>query len=186
MAKDTSSRKQKSKRKKPTVMELLREHIDVEKLLDSIPLHEEELIAAALDQPELAMQANRWRVQRMHVRVKLETELETLRARVGHRYRRMKDASGRREFTDPAVKERVELDPQVIRLQKKLNRAIVIEELSKNLKDVFFMRSDSIRTIVQSAKVSIHMKELELLRGNRRMTKLVAGIRESWGRKFDY
>ena len=163
-----------------SLLQLLHQKIDVNKLLDSIFINEDKLYEAALEQPDLMALAGRFRVQRMHVRVKLETQLDLQKARVGLRFRRIRDSGGRKEFTEGAVKERIELDPAVRALQKRVNKAVALEEIAKNLVDVFRTRSDSLRIIVQAGKVSLHARELEILANNKKGIKIVNNLREAW------
>lgn len=176
--------KAKTKKRKvikpKTLLELLLQKVNVNSLLESVYIDEDNLVGAALEQPTLIVQAGRFRVQRMHVRVKLETKLDLQRARVGLRFRRIRDPGGRKEFTEGAVKERIELDPSVKRIRRKLDAAVALEELAKNLIEVFRTRSDSLRVIVQAGKVSLHARELEIMRGNKKLRTVVNGIRRSW------
>lgn len=178
--------KKKSKSiKHKTPLQLLEEKVDVQKLLNSIYLDEDRLIDAALEQPTLMFSSGRFRVQMMHKRVMLETKLELLRAKVAIRYRRIRDGGGKKEFTEGAIKERVELDKRVQVVRKKLDEATALEELSKNLIEVFRTRSDSLRIIVNAGKVSVHNKELELLQSNRKLRRSVAVLRRSWTSRYD-
>jgi hypothetical protein len=167
--------------KKMSVLQLLNQKVDVDNLIQSVFINEDKLYESALEQPNLTILAGQFRVQRMHIRMKLETKLKLVRSRAALRFRRIKDGQGRKEFTEGAIKERVEVDPVVRRLQKKLDRAIALEELAKNLAEVFrFTRNDALKIIVQAGKVSLHAKELEILKGNKNLAKSVYKLREGW------
>lgn len=170
----------KSTTKNKSLLELLEEKVDVNKLLNSIYLDEDLIIEALLEQPKLQFSAGRFRVQMMYRRSALETKLDLLRAKIALRHRRIRDAGGKKEYTESAVRERVELDKRVQAIRKKLDLALATEELSKNLIEVFRSRSDAIRSIIQAGKVSIHNKELELLTHNRKLRRTVLTLRGHW------
>lgn len=169
-----------------SLMELLEEKIDENSLLRGIELSEDDLIGSAIKQPELFWLAGRLRVQSMHKRASHELELEAVSARVGVKARNSKDDKGKREFTEGHVKARIELDPRVQRLRKKLNKDFEMEEATKQLLDVYRMRRDIIRVVADAGKISLHMKELELLKGNRRLHRAVENIRSNWKNPLDY
>lgn len=177
----------KKSRKHFTLLQLIEEKVDIRKLLDSVYINEDELVQAALDQPDFTRQASRFRVQCMYKRAMLEQKLETERATVARKFRRIRDAGGRKEFTNDAVKERVELDPKVVDLRRKVDEAYALEELSKGIESVFRTRSDSLRIIANLGRISVHVRELELLRRNKSLRKMTMRLRESWqtGRTID-
>jgi hypothetical protein len=165
---------------KISLLQLLEEKVDIAKLIANVPLREEALIDAALEQPSLILNAGKVRVHAFHKRTILETRLKLVQSQAGLRLRRIRDGKGRKEFTEGAVKERIELQPKVQKTRLRLDRALVEEEMGKLLQEVFRQRSDSIRVIVNAGKVSVHAKELELLRSNKKLAKAVARIRDRW------
>lgn len=174
--------KEKPKRIKVSVLELLEEKIDIAELLENIPLRESELIEAALAQPSLTMKAGTSRIQAFHKKTMLETRLKLTEAKAGLRLRRIRDGKGRKEFTEGAVKERIQLQPKVQLIRKRLDTAYAEEELGKLLSEVIRTRSDAIRNIVNAGKVSVHAKELEILRSSKILGKSVQRIRDRWNR----
>lgn len=165
---------------KVTLLSLLEQKVDIGKLLAKVPLHEDELIEAALEQPKLILDSGRIRVQAFHKKTLLTARLLLRQSQAGLRLRRIRDTRGKKEFTEGAVKERIELDSRVQTLRKKLDQALAEEELGKLLQDVFRQRSDSLRVITAAGKISVHAKELELLRKNRKLARVVTRIREKW------
>lgn len=163
-----------------SLMELLEEDIDVGKLIKSIELSEDDLMNAAMRQPELFWNAGRLRVQLMHKRARREIELESARAKVSIRARSAKDDKGKREYTEGHVKAKIELNSEVREIRKKLDKDFVLEELSKQLLEAYRMRRDIIRVITDAGRISLHMKELELMKGNRRLRRAVENIRNNW------
>jgi hypothetical protein len=142
-------------------------------------------MGSAIKQPELFWMAGRLRVQAMHKRAIHELELEGLRAKVGVRARSKRDDKGRREFTEGHVKSKIETDERVQKLRKKLLQDEELEEATKQLLDTYRMRRDIIRVIADAGRISLHMRELELLKGNRRLRRAVEGIRERWKNPLD-
>lgn len=175
--------KLKKKTKTPiSILDLLEQKVDIEKLLTNVQLREEQLIDAALEQPSLILDAGRLRIQAFHKRTMYETRLKLEEAKAGLRFRRIRDNGGRKEFTEGAVKERIQLQPKVRVTRKRLDRALAEEEMGKLLAEVFRSRSDSIRNIVNAGKVSVHAKELEILRSSKKLGTAVARIRDKWVR----
>lgn len=170
---------------KVSLLALLEERVDIEKLLRKVPLSESELIEAALSQPKLILEAGKVRINAFHKRTMLETRLALREAQAGLRLRRIRDSGGKKEFTEGAVKERIQLNPKVRKLRKSVDKSLAEEEMGKLLQEVFRQRSDSIRVIVNAGKVSVHAKELELLKGNRKLSKAVARIRDKWNKSDD-
>lgn len=163
-----------------TLLQLLEEKIDENELLRGVELSEDDLIRSAIKQPELFWLAGRLRVQAMHKRAVRELELEGLRAKVGLRARNKQDEKGKRKFTEGHVKVQVELDDHVHKLRRRLNKDLEFEEATRQLLDVYRMRRDIIRVVADAGKISLHMKELELLKGNRRLRRAVENIRQNW------
>jgi hypothetical protein len=161
-------------------LQLLEQIIDVRKLLNNVFLEEEKLIEAALSQPGLVLKAGMFRVQQFHKRAQLETKLATARSEAGRRWRNIRDAKGKKSFSEGDVKERIELDQRVAKYRKRLDNAYALEELGKIFQEVFRTRSDAIRTIVNAGKVSVHAKELALLKSNKALGKGVKAIRRHW------
>lgn len=179
-------KKTKTKSKvKVSLLSLLEEQVDVERLLNNVELREEQIIEAALAQPSLVMEAGKSRVQAFHKRAMLESKLKLVQAKAGLRLRRIREPGGKREFTEGAVKERIELQPLVQKVRKRLDIAYSEEEMGKLLQEVFRTRSDAIRNIVNAGKVSVHAKELELLRSNKSLGRAVSRIRDKWNKGDD-
>ncbi|MGI4811903.1 MAG: hypothetical protein ACRYGG_00970, partial [Janthinobacterium lividum] len=116
-----------SGRTRITVLDLLEEKVNLSNLLDSVYLEEERLIEAALEQPKLVLDAGKFRVQKFHKKTVYDTALKSAQADAGLRLRRIRDTGGKKEFTEAAVKERIELDPQVKKLRRKLDAALAEE-----------------------------------------------------------
>lgn len=181
-----SKHKHRSKQKTPlTLLALLEEKIDEDILLNGVELAEEDLMRSTIKQPELFWLAGRLRVQLMHKRIKREFELEMARATIGMRTRQKRDDKGKREYTEGHVKAAIELDRKVQHIRKRLDRDFVLEELGKQLLEAYRMRRDVIRIVTDAGKISLHMRELELLKGNRKLRKAVENIRQNWKNPLD-
>ena len=133
-----------AKRVKISILTLLEQQVDLAKLLDSIPLREEALIEAALEQPSFVFEAGKYRVQKFHKRNMYETRLALEKSKAGLRLRNIRDTKGTKAFTEGAVKERIELNPRVRKVRKFLQKAETEEEMGKLLQEVFRQRADSI------------------------------------------
>lgn len=141
--------------KKP--YDALAEDVDVRKLLKNLYFAEEDFSTANLEQPSLQLMAARYRVQCMRERMRLEADLELTRATQGFRYRK-KTLHGK-PLTEGGVKERLGMNKEVHSKQRELDEAIVTEELSKQLFEVFKQRQVAINNIVKANSNAI-AKEL--------------------------
>lgn len=175
--------KKKQKEKIPvSLLDLLEEQVDIENLLSNVQLREEQLIEAALSQPSLMLEAGKARIQAFHKKTMYETRLKLYESQAGLRLRRIRDSGGKKEFSEGAVKERIQLQPKVRLTRKRLDKVYVEEEMGKLLQEVFRSRSNAIRDIVNAGKVSVHAKELALLRTNKSLGRSVARLRDRWER----
>jgi|SRR6185312_3859147 len=168
-----------------SLLELLEEKIDEDKILRGVELSEDDLLNSAFKQPELYWMVGRLRVQAMSKRAKREMELESVRADVGLRLRHKQDDKGKRKFTEPHVKAQTELDSRVVSARKKLMREIKFEEATKQLLDVYKQRKEIIQIVTFAGKISLHMRELELIKGNKRLRRAVENIRQNWKNPVD-
>ena len=171
--------KTKSKTK-VSLLQLLDEKVDIGKLLAKVPLREEALIDAALEQPKLVLTAGTVRINAFHKKTLLETRLKLRESQAGLRLRRIRDSKGKKEYSEGGVKERIQLQPMVRKVRRRLDKAFAEEEMGKLLQEVFRQRSNSIRIIVDAGKVSVHAKELEFLKSDKKLGKIVARIRDKW------
>lgn len=170
---------------KLSLLQLLEQRVDLSKLINQVTLREEQLIDAALEQPSLLLDAGKVRVQAFHKRTLYEARLKLEESKAGLRLRRIRDPKGKKEFSEGAVKERIQLQPGVRKVRRQLDKAYAEEEMGKLLSEVFRQRSDSIRVIVNAGKVSVHAKELEILRTNKKLGRTVQRIRERWEKPED-
>ena len=168
-----------------SLLSLLEQKVNLDWLLSKVPLREEELIEAALEQPKLILASGMVRVNAFHKRTLYENRYSLYQAQAGLRLRRIRDAGGKKEFTEGAVKERIQLQPKVQKVRRRLDKALAEEEMGKLLQEVFRQRSDSLRVIVNAGKVSVHAKELAMLRANKSLGKAVSRIRDKWNKNDD-
>lgn len=173
------------KKVKVSILELLEEKINIDRLLDNVAIREDQLIEALLMQPTLTKDAGIVRVQSFRKKTLYETRLKLSEAKAGLRLRRIRDVGGRKEFTEGAVKERIQLEPIVQKTRKRLDNALVEEEMCKLLMEVFRTRGNALNNIIQAGKVSIHAKELEYLKANKVLSKGVQRLRDRWERGND-
>ena len=128
----------------------LEEKVDVEKLLKNIYFAEEDVYRANLTQAKLQYQVARYRVQRMRRRIRLEHELELLKYKFSILFR--KKLGRGKPPTEATVKERVAVKPRVVDLQKQLDKAIIDDDLAKQLFEVFKQRQIAIRNIIEARR----------------------------------
>jgi hypothetical protein len=132
--------------------EELREFLDAEvqlkKLLVKLDFSDEDITRAAVETPSLYLSAGRFRVQKMRLRLKALHRLDIAAAEAGLRIRKEKDSKGKKLYTEPQVKEKIVLSPEVRMKRKRLDRAYEEEEFGKLLVDAFRYRKDVVRMIV--------------------------------------
>jgi hypothetical protein len=169
-----------------SLLELLEEQIDEDALLRGVELSEDDIIGAAMKQPELYWSCGRLYVQSVHKRASLEMRLEGLRSEIGLKLRAKRDDKGKRKIdTEGHVKAYIETTPEIRKLRKRINLAIKMETASKQLLEVYKMRKEIIQVIMFAGKISLHMHELELLKGNRKLARAVMKIRQNWKNPAD-
>ena len=160
-----------------TLLDLISQEVDVGQLVSKIAFEEHALIEAALEQSNLHFEAAKLRVQCLHRRSALESQLALETSILSQRYRNMPTPAGKREISGGAVNALVESRPSIIALKKKLNRAISKEELAKQLVDVYRSRKDVIRIIIDSGKISMQARELAFLKNNGKLKSLTQDLK---------
>ena len=126
----------------------LEENVDVKKLLGKLYFVEEDVATANLEQPKLMYSVCRYRVQLMRTRMQLEARLKLTRAKAAYKYRKIKRDG--KALTEAAVREKLDTNTEVTSAEKKLDAAVVDEELSKQLFEVFKQRQIAINNIIKS------------------------------------
>lgn len=158
----------------------LADSVDVRKLLKSLYFAEEDVATANLHQASLMAIAATYRVQCMRDRIRLEAALDLLRSKWAHRYRRKTTVNGK-PLTEPGIKEKTGMNKYVHRAQRELDEAIVAEELSKQVLEVFRQRLSAIQTIVKANSNAI-AKELWQLEKQGSSEKLRAAAKAVRGK----
>lgn len=120
------------------------EKIDVKKLLDNIYFAEEDVVRANLKQAKLMFAVSRYHVQAMRKRMQIKTKLDLVSSQYALHYRRRMEGKP----TEGAIKERYA--PKVYRLVKKLNQALIDEELAKCLYECYKQRQLAIANIFKA------------------------------------
>lgn len=126
----------------------LGDNVDVRKLLKSLYFAEEDYQTANLEQPSLMLSVARYRILMMRERMRVEAATELLKARMAHKYRGT-TVNGKPR-TESAIKEKVGMNKEVYSQQRELNEAIIGEELSKQLFEVFKQRQVAINNIIKA------------------------------------
>jgi len=169
-----------------SLMELLEEKVDEDKLLRGVELSEDDLFGSTIKQPELYWMAGRLYVQVIHKKARLELELDGIRSKIGLGLRDKRDDKGKRKYdTEGWIKAQVETNSKVQKIRKQLARAAKMEAACKQLLDTYRMRESMIRVVTLAGKISLHLQELELLRTNRKLAKAVMRIRQNWKNPAD-
>ena len=174
------SKRHKHTRTPITLLELLEEQVDVRRLIDKIEFSESSLMEAAFNQPKLFWESGRLRVQQMQKRAMLETKIDLERSLSGLKIRGKTDSKGKKKYSEGGVKERIILSSTVKELTKLLDKAQLEEELGKNLVDAYRMRRDVLRIVIDAGKISVHARELEMLKGGKRLGRMVKQLRNTW------
>jgi hypothetical protein len=135
--------------------------MELDELIDKIPLVAENILEEAAGQPMLYVDASRFRVEAMRKATRAKAHLEYLRSRVGMIVRQRMRANGEKP-TEWAVKERVDVNKKVRLAIRALNDAEADEEFAKLLLDAFKQRRDAIRVTAESQLAEGTRQESEL------------------------
>jgi len=137
--------------------------INTDTLIQHLPLVDENILAEAARQPILFIDAVRFRVAAMRRRAQAVAELESKRSRIALTIRRQKDPTGKKQFTETALKEKVESQTVICELRASMERAYEMEEFAKLILEAYRMRRDAIRVIAESqiAEGMRETKEIE-------------------------
>lgn len=135
-------------KKKLDITELLDRPVDVLGLIEELAFDPDNVEQAAIKQPDLYLEAARWRVQQMRHRAKMMSKLERVTAEIGLRVRGQK-YSGPRGGRPPEgmIKDTVSSNPRVRKARLKVERAYQREEFGKALAEAFRQRDGIVRLI---------------------------------------
>jgi hypothetical protein len=180
MAKSTTS---------SSVEELLVAPIDLQRLLDRLDFGDDDIDRCVLEQASLFMKASVFYVQTMRARIIAESRYDRAKAEIAVRLREKKRASERGGgLTEGAIKERVLRFPAVVLALKKLNRAIVREELAEQLVAAYRQRRDALRVHVMllQTEMSGEMRITQQQVGRKKLAKLSSEVtRQRWPRSSE-
>lgn len=114
-------------------------------LIESLTIVSENIIAEAVRQPRLFIEAARYRVAKMRARTAAEMALEQYAGAVGLKIRAHND--GKERLTVDHIKARIQRLPRHQELQTAVHEAEAREEFAKLLLEAFRQRRDALRII---------------------------------------
>ena len=117
-------------------------------LLKRLQFNPNTLLEAAVEQPELYVEAAKYRGSCMEARSQIKLELDIARADLEAKYRESMAETGER-VTERLADNHLANSKHVQSLQQKLIKAEHAEEMAKSLMEAFRMRRDSIRIAVE-------------------------------------
>jgi hypothetical protein len=169
--------------KKP--FDALADSVDVKKMLSKLYFAEEDYRSANLEQPSLQLMAARYRIQLMRERIRLEAALELVRAKQGWEYRK-RTVNGK-AITEGGIKEKLGMNKLVHSAQRELDEAIVDEELSKQILEVFKQRQTAINNIIKanSNAIAKELWELEKEGTHKKLKEAAKVVRAKYSKKED-
>lgn len=129
---------------------LLDSKVNMVKLIDRLAFDPDELEEAAVEQPGLYLEASRWRIQQMKLRLVRAAKVERLKSKVGLAQRREKHTHRGERITEGHIKDIVELNPRLRKARIRLERAYLLEEFGKSLVETFRQREHMVRELLQS------------------------------------
>lgn len=154
-------------------------------LLGQLPVLDENILAEAVRQPLLFVEAARYRVQKMRKRALAGAKLEAERARIALKIRNKKNAQGDK-MTEGALKERLETSPLIQNLRRASDAAYEEEEWAKLILEAYRQRNSAIKVVAEAETYEGHREGAVIERGEQHR-KLVASarrLRERQGRVF--
>lgn len=126
--------------------------VKLQRLIKKLDFSEEDIEHAAMEQPTLAYEAARYRIQIMRERVQAEMAYEAKVSRYQARYREKKGDNGKRELTEGAVKDKVARLPRIRKLRRKYEMLMVVEEFARSLVFLYNQRLDCIKAVISVRK----------------------------------
>ena len=126
-----------------TTSEVLKDGIDLQKLLDNLDFTEEEVISAAQAQAKLYVEAVRYRVQKMRKRNAAETALDVMKSELSMRIRKNSDE----KKTEGHIKDMVNGNKTYQEAINSYNRSMEEEEFAKRLLDAYEQRMQALRIV---------------------------------------
>lgn len=127
--------------------------IGAKELIRRLPVVDENILAEAARNPVFFMDAARYRVSKMRMRLAAEAALEYTSSRISLRLRRRGEKS-----TEGAIKAALAIDSRIVPLRQALHSAEASEELAKLILEAIRYRRDAIR-IIGEARVYEGVRE---------------------------
>lgn len=126
-------------------------------IIAKLPILDENILLEAANQPQLFVEAARYRVAKMRNRAQALARYEVWCSELGLHYRRTK-TGGDRRITEGEIKDRIRISKKARFYDTKLQEAFAQEEFSKLLLEALRMRRDAIR-VIADARVSEGIRE---------------------------
>lgn len=149
------------------VLTILKEPVDLDNLIKQLDFAEENLIQANREQPSLFLEASRYRVKRMRVRIQSESEYEMKQSEASIFLRGLKKKAEKGVMTEGYIRDKVRIRPDVVTAREKFDKAQAHEEWSKLLLEAYRQRGSAIKTLAEilgaeaNAQARMVRKDLE-------------------------
>jgi hypothetical protein len=150
----------------------LNKEVDLKQLVKKIDFTDEEVEDAAAEHPKLFLRVARFRVQKMRDRVEAELAYEARLAKLGSKYRERKDEKGKRKLTEGPVSAKVQLDPKIGSLKRRMEMSHVHEKFAELLVTTYHKREFAIKIIMDARWAEVG-KALKVMKeeGAKKMSK---------------
>lgn len=122
--------------------------LKVSRLIESLSVVDENILAVAAGQPLLFVEASRYRVAKMRQRSRAEAALEACASELGLRFRT--PTGNEQRITEGYVKTRLLKHPRYRQMKEEVDRAEEREEFAKLLLEAYRMRRDAIKIIADA------------------------------------
>lgn len=149
------------------------------KLIDSLAIVDENILAEAAQQPLLFIAAVRYRVRKMRLKAQAEAALEQHDSGLDLRIRARGNKRGEK-YTEGTIKATIRTNGPHKELQALYDQAAAEEEFAKGLLEAYRMRRDAIRVLAEAQQYEgiKDTAELDRIREQRKISaqarKLVA------------
>lgn len=154
--------------------------MDVDKIIETLPLVDTNILEEAARQPLLYLDATRYRVECMRIRSQAAARVDYLEARVATVIRDRHRTAGRK-VSEAQVKELVAQNKKLRLAMRDQARAEEDEEFAKLLLDAFRQRRDAIR-ITAETRIAEGMREsheLDRIEERRKLASTARRVAES-------
>jgi len=120
--------------------------LELNELIDKLDVQQDALVQALLEQPKLFWEVSKIKAEKLRERASRETACTELVTTMSLAVRK---SFANERITEGAIKERVETDPKVRMMRRRVDSARAVEDYVKGLLEAYYARGSMCRALVQ-------------------------------------